>query len=624
MKRILFVDTETDALKGYSKGHVAVCIDQDDNVAVFRDFHSNPEPFVEHLKGADLIVGHYFIGYDHAAIKKLTGYEIAREKILDTFIVSITLDADRPGGHSIESYGERFGDKKSAFSDFSKWSQELEDRCIQDTKLTKKIYERYEKYIASDRWKPVFELEMKSAFRCVELSQNGFPFDIEQARRLATELSEKVKVLEQGFSNIPGNLSIDRQFTPALTKNGTFNGNQFKFVKNGDLTHFTPDELITIFSLSPFNPRSSRDRVSFLNAAGWKPTEKTKGHTEALRDRKNLEKTVEGREKLANYALMGWKCSEENLATLPSTAPDSAKSFVEYLLLTSRLEDIQEWTGLYNPETGRIHGSYRSIGGWTQRKAHTAPNMANIPALINRKGAKQPYGAEFRSLWTAGGGFLTGTDAAGVQLRVFAHIVQDKRLIEAIEKGKKEDGTDIHTLNKQILGSLCNSRETAKTYIYALLLNAGLAKQAEILQCNTKQAAEGLKRILEFYPGWAHFKEVTAPEEASKGYITGLDGRLVKVPDLHRVLAGHLQNGESVIMKTACELWHGYLEDEGLMFEFCNDVHDEFQTLSGTEEEAHKIGKLQCKSIEEAGKLLKMRIALEGEYKVGRNWKETH
>jgi DNA polymerase I-like protein with 3'-5' exonuclease and polymerase domains len=624
--KITFVDTETDALTGYSKGHVAVCMDQDNVVSVFRDWHTNPEPFVEHLKGNDLIVGHYFIGFDHEAIKTMAHYEIPKHRVLDTFIVSAVLDYERAGGHSLEAWGERFGDAKSSFSDFSKWSQALEDRCIKDVQLTKKIYERFEKYINSPRWSPVFKLEMESFFRCNELNRNGFPFNAPEARKILEELQSKVSAIEETFVDIPGTLKLERQFTPKRNKNGSLGQAQFKFVKNGDLTWVRDEDIVSLYSLKPFNPRSSKDRVSFLNDAGWKPFDKTKGHQDAVRRRKEFSNTPEGREKLNHFAVYGWKCSEENLETLPDTAPQAAKSFVEYLLLTSRLEDVQEWLNLYNEKTGRIHGTFRPIGGWTQRKAHTAPNMANIPALRNRKGGVQPYGAEFRSLWTAGSpeAFLVGTDAAAVQLRVFAHLVNSKRMIEAIEKGEKKDGTDPHSLNKAILGSICNSRETAKTYIYALLLNAGFPKQAEILQCSVKEAKEGLGRILEYYPEWAHFKKHTAPEAAKKGYIEGLDGRLLKVPDEHRVLAGYLQNGESVIMKTACEIWHAELERLGIHFEFVNDVHDEFQTLCYSESAAKEIMRVQCEAIKQAGLLLNMRIGLEGEAKYGLNWKDTH
>ncbi|MTV59284.1 hypothetical protein GM547_14685, partial [Streptococcus pneumoniae] len=74
------------------------------------------------------------------------------------------------------------------------------------------------------------------------------------------------------------------------------------------------------------------------------------------------------------------------------------------------------------------------------------------------------------------GRVLVGCDADGIQLRLFAHFTQDDKLIQSIVSGKKEEGTDIHSLNKQVLNTtysnreLCASREVAKTYIYAVLL----------------------------------------------------------------------------------------------------------------------------------------------------------
>jgi DNA polymerase I len=387
---------------------------------------------------------------------------------------------------------------------------------------------------------------------------------------------------------------------------------------DGDLRPYTPGAAFTRIEFEPFNPASPKQRVERLNAAGWKPVNRTKGHVQALRDRKTP------KEKLDYYRVYGWTCDEENLSTLPPTAPEAARKLADYLILSSRLGDLDEWIGLYNATSGRIHPSIMPIGSWTHRKAHYAPNSANIPALKNRKGLVQPYGAEFRELWTANPGeVLVGTDADAIQLRVFAHLCDDPKLTEAIEKGKKEEKSDIHSLNLDVLHPICNSRETAKTYIYALLLGAGIKKQAEILQTTAVKALECLERILTFYPGWKRLTEGRLLDEGRRGHFTGLDGRLVLTPSPRHVLAGHLQNGESVIMKKACLLWHTSLKEKGIPFTFLNDVHDEWQT-STPRQYADEVAELQKQAIIVAGQQLNMKIKLAGASKIGLNWKETH
>ena len=366
----------------------------------------------------------------------------------------------------------------------------------------------------------------------------------------------------------------------------------------------------------PFNPNSPSQVVERLNEAGWRPTEKTKGHLAA--ERENDE------EALRRYRVIGWRVCEENLETLPEDAPEAARKLAEYLLLSNRLSTLRQWQSVYKASTGRVHGVFNHIGSWTHRKSHQNPNMANVPALVNRKGKPQPYGPEFRSLFQAARGkVLVGTDADGIQLRIFAHLCNDRKLIEALINGKKEDKTDIHSLNKAILDTICNSREAAKTYIYALLLGAGFPKQAEILNCSFPEAQAGLKRILDFYPGWKALKEVQLKKEGEQGFIYGVDGRKIILPAPRLALAGHLQSGESIVMKMANELWDDVLTRMRIPYKQVNDVHDEWQTETEPQY-ADVVGRVQSDSIRVVGEMLKLNCPLAGSVKFGHNWKDTH
>ena len=91
------------------------------------------------------------------------------------------------------------------------------------------------------------------------------------------------------------------------------------------------------------------------------------------------------------------------------------------------------------------------------------------------------------------------------------------------------------------------------------------------------------------------------------------------------MLAGYLQNGESVIMKTANLRWRRELKGMSIPFMQINDVHDEWVTEhTGELEEAEEIGKVQCEAIEWAGEELGLYCPLAGETKIGRNWAEVH
>jgi DNA polymerase I-like protein with 3'-5' exonuclease and polymerase domains len=211
-------------------------------------------------------------------------------------------------------------------------------------------------------------------------------------------------------------------------------------------------------------------------------------------------------------------------------------------------------------------------------------------------------------------------------MRVFAHYVNDPKMIDAIVKGDKSDGTEIHSLHRRALGELiCKSRDVAKTFIYAWLLGAAIPKISEILECSLPDAKKANNGFLELYPGLQELKDKRIPADAHRGYFTGLDGRLVVCPDEHRVLAGYLQNGEKIIMARACLEWHNRLIKEKVPFEFINFVHDEWQTLVPDDDEtANYVARCQQEAIENQAQQLGLNLPLAANSNFGYSWAETH
>lgn len=575
MKKDYVVDTETDALVGYTKLWCIVFREvETDEVTIFRNVHDDNGPCRAFMDSCVRhYIGHNFINFDYDVIRHFLGFDIQPDAVLDTLVISKLLNYNRKGGHSLENWGDFYKMPKDPCDDFTQWSPELEARCVQDTAINRRMWQDFSKYYLTKRWRDPILLELHSAFNCKLIKSNGFKINTTKLNNLFSQLNSRKQELDSSITSAFPNLNVN----------------------------------------------SPKQRVDVLRAAGWKPVNKTKGHIAELRKGKEADQ-----EKLDKYAVYGWTTDEENLATLPEEAPEAAKSLTEALLVNSRLGDLTEWKTAVDPVSGRIHPTINGIGSWTHRKSHQDPNSANIPALINRKGKPQPYGAEMRELWEACQGWkLVGTDAAGIQLRVFAHYVNDPKLTKSIVEGKKEDGTDIHSINRGILGDCCKGREPAKTYIYAKFLGAALPKIAEILSCSRPEASAADKRILEYYPGWARLKRSQIPADAKRGYFTGLDGRYVFVPSEHHVLAGYLQNGESVIMKLANKLWVEELNKLGVPYRQVNDVHDEWQTETPPEF-AKQVGEIQVQAIRDAGVILNLNCPLDGEYKIGDNWKETH
>jgi DNA polymerase-1 len=236
-------------------------------------------------------------------------------------------------------------------------------------------------------------------------------------------------------------------------------------------------------------------------------------------------------------------------------------------------------------------------------------------------------------------------DAEGIQLRIFAHYVNDPELTQSLINGRKEDKTDPHSLNQRILGSICKSRAVAKRFLYALLLGGGVGKFAEILECTRDQAQAAVDTFLERYPGFNQLRRERFPRDAERGYFEGLDGRRVKLPGdtvgdrKHLAMSGYLQNGEAIIMKMACLKWHKELCNAQLnphsrgSIQIVNFVHDEWQTETPNNlETALWVAETQARALREVGEELGLNCPMAGsywnedakDYTVGTNWNVTH
>jgi DNA polymerase I len=566
----VIIDIECNRLENPDKIWVIVCKDIDTGkLYIFRKVTDDPSIFKEFCNNVGYFIGHNILGYDVPIINKLLGIHISATKCFDTFIASKFVNYSLDG-HSIEDYGERYGLPKGKFNDWSKYSQEMEDYCIRDVEINERIYHDIS-FICNDlEWYKSFQSEQDFQLVANDLHDNGFHFNLPGANALLARVNkELIQLDEKIHAQIPSRLKLIREIHPTLTQHGTIHRKDFRWVDDGDLSEFNGGPFCRC-TWQSFNPSSHKQIIDVLHTAQWKPTDRTQSYIDKQREAfKTKEITKRGLD-IGNgidYDKYSWKINETNLLTLPSNAPSSAKSLARRILIESRRRTLTEWLGLVR-EDNRIHGQFYSIGAWTHRMAHQKPNTANIPNSTDTQGKARPYGAEMRALWCAPKNrLLVGVDAESIQLRIFAHYIDDKEFTDALVQGRKETQTDPHSLNQRILGSVCKSRASAKRFIYALLLGAGLNKLAQILGCSLREAKEALERLLRHYDGFAKLKRYTIPKDAKQGWFSGLDGRRVKIlgdnysQRRHLAMSGYLQNGEAVIMKHATLLWYDKLTE---------------------------------------------------------------
>jgi DNA polymerase I-like protein with 3'-5' exonuclease and polymerase domains len=332
--------------------------------------------------------------------------------------------------------------------------------------------------------------------------------------------------------------------------------------------------------ITPFNPGSRQQIAERLQEKGWKPTK----HTEK-----------------------GSVIVDET--TLEGIDIPEAKAIAEYLMLQKRIGQIESWLEAVEAD-GRVHGRVITNGAVTGRMTHMSPNMAQIP------NSSAVYGPECRNLWIVEkGNRLVGIDASGLELRMLAHYMNDDEYTSEVVSG------DIHTANQKAAG--LETRNQAKTFIYAFLYGAGSPKIGSIVGGGAKEGQKLITSFLRNTPKLKALREKVSRIYSQKGWLPGLDGRKLLVRSEHSSLNTLLQGAGAIVMKQAVVLLSNRLKREKIEHKFCANVHDEWQ-IETKEETADLVGQYGVLAIEEAGKVLKMRCPLGGEYRTGLTWKDTH
>lgn len=550
------------------------------------------EAGVRMLQDADLIIGHNVICFDIPALRKVfPWFSIERTRVRDTLTCSRLIwpdlsDRDRAkiakgsdfppklaGRHSLASWGHRLNEHKGDYQGgWEQWSEEMQHYCEQDVEVTDRLWKLIESKDYSAR---AIELEHGVQWVVSEQEVRGFGFDRPAAVHLYQRLVERRLELEA---------ELQDAFPPWEEELGEFvpkvNNKKLGYVKGVPV--MKTKEMV-------FNPGSRQHIAKRLIAIrGWKPKEFTNdGHA---------------------------KVDEAVLASLPYP---EAKLMSEYLMIQKRIgmlaEGSQAWLKAEND--GRIYGSVITNGAVTGRATHRSPNVAQTPAV----GA--PYGEECRALFVpTGNRKLVGVDVSGLELRMLGHYMSrwdDGAYADVVING------DIHTVNQKAAG--LETRPQAKTFIYAFLYGAGAAKIGSIVGKGAAVGSKLKKKFLAQTPALKHLIEAVQGKAERQGHLIGLDGRRLHIRSNHAALNTLLQSAGAIVCKQWMVNLDEALRDQGL-HDKCGQVawvHDELQ-IEADEDCADQVGQLAVDAIVTAGGVLDVRVPLTGEYKVGKNWAETH
>tara|TARA_A200000159_G_C7319075_1_gene337994 strand:+ start:657 stop:1184 length:528 start_codon:yes stop_codon:yes gene_type:complete len=167
----LVFDLESNGLlNDVTKIHCLVIYEQETGETLVYNDEGNAEPItrgVQRLEDSDVIVGHNVIGYDIPCLRKIYPWFSPTAMVVDTLLLSrlyhtnmLNIDQTRKfkqmplqlyGRHSLESYGYRLGEYKGSFgkdTDWQEWSQEMQDYCVQDVNVTRKLCDHFHKYLS--------------------------------------------------------------------------------------------------------------------------------------------------------------------------------------------------------------------------------------------------------------------------------------------------------------------------------------------------------------------------------------------------------------------------------------------------------------------------------------------
>jgi len=530
----------------------------------FKD--NNLNRFEEFIKQTKEVIGHNIIGFDIPVLNRFFGYDLFKNcKITDTLILSRLLNPMIDGGHSLKNWGIKLGQKKIEFEQFDFFSEDMLKYCRNDVDLTQRLY----KFLSSriKDFGDSIKLEHKVAQIIQRQHERGFKIDVVNAYGLQAKFQEDMNELQNQVRATFPPLKIEEVFVPKS------NNKARGYVKGVPFTKVKYKE---------FNLGSRQQIGDRLMRLGWKPKKKTdKGHV----------------------------IVDEKVLSTITNIPE-AKLINKYLMLQKRIAQVSSWIEAVK-EDGRVHGKVITNGTITGRMSHQAPNMAQVPAVYS------PYGKECRQLWVVDKkNKLVGVDASGLELRMLAHYMNDKEYTNEIING------DIHTANQMAAG--LRSRDESKTFIYAFIYGAGSKKIGNIIGGSEADGNRVKEKFLRATPSLRSLREkVDGVAKSNRRWLKGLDGRKIIIRHPHAALNSLLQGAGSCVMKVALTLLDQYVINKRIKAYPVANVHDEFQ-YEVEEGRADEFGRLAVQSIKDAGRKLKLRCELNGQYKIGNNWAETH
>ena len=322
-----------------------------------------------------------------------------------------------------------------------------------------------------------------------------------------------------------------------------------------------------------------------------------------------------------------------------STAEDVLKKLKEHHDLPKHILEYRKYNKLkntyvdalpelVNQETGRIHSTFNQTIAATGRLSSTNPNFQNIPIRTEE-------GREIRKAFRAQshGWKILSADYSQVELRVMAHLSQDKGLIDAFQNGEDiHSRTASHVFNVPLESVLPEMRRTAKVVNFGIMYGAGPFRMSQELGIPRNEAVAIIESYFDQYSGIRNYIDATLEKARNDKYVETMLGRRRPVWDadsdngLRRQAAERMainmpiQGSAAEMIKLAMCAIQNEIEDQKMESKMILQIHDEL-LFEFPDSEEDSLLKLVVDKMENA---MELSVPLIVDHGIGNNWFEAH
>ena len=495
------------------------------------------------------------------------------------------------GRYSIEAWGARLGIPKvgADITDWSKWTPEMQARCVADTLICKELW----RFLQVDGYsRKAMALEYRTAAICEQITAAGVPFDVKAAEQRCRQWeARRAKIGERLQRDFPG-----------------------------------------------VNVNSRKQLGALLETKGWVPTERTEKTKQAKIDDETLESLpalfpeFAG---LSEYMILGRRIAQVSTGK---------EAWCKHVDSDGRIHGAIIHIGTPHSRAKHLTPNIAQ----TPNPKRAKPFAAECRSLFRTSDdwvfvACDQAGLQDRCF----AHFLSQFDE-GAYARAFVNGL-DPHWKCSIDLGLIASGTELDKHNK-VQAAI---REGSKSFRYAFLYGAGAAQAGRIVgnivrtvmqidpgndlhrqffgdvarpsESKLKQiGTNAIRKFIRGTPGLQRLRERLEEGSRRKGWLPGLDGRRVPVRALYTTLNFLVTSSEAII----CKRWLVNVYDElnqKFRYGWTGDVvitlwvHDEIVCCCRPEI-ADQVGEIMVRHAKEPAEFYNFKVPLEADYKIGKSW----